>query len=88
MQVQTEVGWARLSAWSGRAVERKAIAYAQKALRTEAEKHLESSARPLINAEAAMSQLLTPVLQAAGIANPVVKLRLIPRQESAAEQSL
>ena len=78
MQVRTEVGWARLSARSGRTVERKAIVFAQEALRKEAEEHLATSPQPLINAELAMNQLLKPVLTAAGVKNPVVKLRLIP----------
>ena len=78
MQVRTEVGWARLSARSGRTVERKAIIFAQEALRKEAEEHLATSPQPLVNAEQAMNQLLKPVLLAAGMNNPVVKVRLIP----------
>lgn len=78
MQVRTEVGWARLSARSGRTVERKAIVFAQQALRDQAEEHLASSAQPMVNAERAMNQMLAPVLQAAGVRNPVVRLRLIP----------
>ena len=85
MQIQTEVGWARLSARSGRTVERRAIVFAQEALRKEAEEHLTTSSQPLLNAEVAMGHLLVPVLQAAGIRNPIVKLRLIPNLSPGSE---
>ncbi len=78
MMVQTEVGWARMSARSGRTVERQAIIAAQNALRAEANAHLGRSAQPLLNTEAALQALLTPVLQAVGITTPRVRVRIAP----------
>ncbi len=78
MQIRTEVGWARLSARSGRTVEREAIMFAQKALRNQASEHLQTSGQPVLNTQQALEQLLSPVLQAAGISNPVVRFRIAP----------
>lgn len=78
MQIQTDVGWARLSARSGRTVERKAIMFAQQALKDQAGNHLQTSGQPVLNTQQALEQLLTPVLRAAGIANPVVRFRIAP----------
>lgn len=75
MEVQTEVGWARLHSWSGQAVEHKAMVVAKDALRAEAEGHLETSPQPLRNTEAALSRLLVPALKAAGVSDPVIRFR-------------
>jgi Protein of unknown function (DUF4230) len=78
MMVHTEVGWARLSARSGRTVERQAIVAAQNALREEANAHLDRSTQPLQNTETALQALLAPVLQAVGITTPRVRVRIAP----------
>ncbi len=78
MMVRTEVGWARMSARSGRTVERQAIAAAQEALREEANAHLARSPQPVLNTEVALQTLLTPVLQAVGITTPRVRVRIAP----------
>ena len=78
MMVQTEVGWARMSARSGRTVERQAIAAAQDALREEANAHLARSTQPVLNTEAALQALLAPVLQAVGVTTPRVRVRIAP----------
>ncbi len=75
MQIQTEVGWARLHSRSGQAVEKKALAEAKNALEAEAVAHLQTSPQPLQNTEAALSRLLVPVLEAAGISNPTIRFR-------------
>ncbi|MDZ4701581.1 MAG: DUF4230 domain-containing protein [Rhodothermales bacterium] len=78
MMVHTEVGWARMSARSGRTVERQAIVAAQDALRREANAHLDRSTQPLLNTEAALQALLAPVLQAVGITTPRIRVRIAP----------
>lgn len=78
MQIQTDVGWARLSSRSGRTVERKAIMFAQQALKDQAGQHLQTSGQPVLNTQRALEQLLIPVLRTAGIANPVIRFRIAP----------
>ncbi len=78
MMVQTEVGWARTSARSGRTVERRAVIAAQHALREEAVQHLQRSPTPLLTTEAAFQTMLAPVLAAAGITDPHVRIRIAP----------
>ncbi len=75
MQIQTEVGWARLHSHSGQAVERKALIEAKNALEAEAVEHLRTSPNPVQNTEAALSRLLVPVLEAAGVSNPTIRFR-------------
>ena len=75
MQIQTEVGWARLHAWSGQEVEREALIIAKDALEAEAVGHLRTSLQPAKNTEAALSHLLVPVLTAAGVSNPIIHFR-------------
>ena len=78
MEIQTEVGWARLHSRSGRSVERRAMIEANKMLRVEAEKHIQVEVQPLLNTENALRQFLTPVLRQAGVSNPLVKCNLVP----------
>lgn len=75
MQVQTDVGWARLHSWSGQAVEQKAMTIAKDALEAEAVSHLQTSTQPAYNTETALSRLLIPALEAAGVSNPVIRFR-------------
>ncbi|MFK7844773.1 MAG: DUF4230 domain-containing protein [Rhodothermales bacterium] len=75
MQVQTDVGWARLHSWSGQAVEQKAMTVAKDALEAEAVSHLRTSMQPAYNTEAALSRLLVPALEAAGVGNPTIRFR-------------
>lgn len=70
MEVQTDVGWARLHRSSGRRVEQRAIQAVQRALREQGGAHIQSSTQPRINTAEAMKALLTPVLEAAGIDRP------------------
>ncbi len=78
MEVQTEVGWARSQAGSGREVEQKAIRLLRDALREQGEKHLGDSAQPRINTARALQKLLTPVLEAAGLPSPQFRFRIGP----------
>lgn len=72
MEVQTEVGWARLYARSGRAVEQEAIRLMETALRRQGEAHLADSDQPRRNSAEALERLLEPALAAAGVADPRV----------------
>ena len=73
MEVQTTVGWARLYRSSGRHAEREAVTAAADALRRQGERHLADALQPRVNTATALEKLLIPVLQAAGIADPVVR---------------
>ncbi len=75
MEIQTEVGWARLHSYSGKTVERKALVIAKDALEAEAVEHIATSPQPAYNTEAALSRLLVPVLKAAGVSNPTIRFR-------------
>lgn len=75
MQVQTEVGWARMHARSGHAVERKAVVIAKDALEAEALSHLQTSPQPTYNTEAALSRIVVPVLDAAGFPNATIRIQ-------------
>lgn len=78
MQVQTEVGWARLQSRSGKQVERRAMIEAQNTIRGEAQRYLSSNPQPLINTERVLESLLVDVLKRTGIANPVIKCQIAP----------
>lgn len=66
MEVETEVGWARLPA-SARSAERRAIGELSNALRRQGEGHLQTAMQPRLNTARALEQLLVPVFGAAGL---------------------
>ncbi len=75
MEVQTEVGWARLHSRSGQATEKRAMVIAKEALEAEAISHLETSPQPVFNTESALSRILVPALESAGITDPKIRFR-------------
>ncbi len=75
MEVQTDVGWARLYARSGRVVEQEAIRLMEVALRRQGEAHLADSDQPLRNSAEALEDILVPALRAAGVQQPLVTVR-------------
>jgi hypothetical protein len=75
LEVQTRVGWARLRS-SGQEVERAAVRHLTEALRGQGDAHLRDSIQPRVNTARALEELLTPVLQAAGAADPQFRFRL------------
>jgi hypothetical protein len=78
MEIQTDVGWARTHAGSGQTATRAAIILAQDVLRQQAESHLSTSNQPRINTATALQDLLTPVLQSAGLDDPQFSFRIGP----------
>lgn len=75
LEVETELGWARLPA-SARSAERRAIGELNAALRRQGETHLSQAMQPRVNTARALEQLLVPVLQAAGIESPQLRFEL------------
>lgn len=71
MQMQTEVGWARLQAYSGRALEQLAIRRLPEEFRRVASERMKSNNQPMKNTELALRKTLAPVLKSVGIENPV-----------------
>lgn len=78
MEVQTEVGWARLQSSSGREVEQRAIRLIRDALREQSEVHLSRSVQPRVNTARAIQKLLTPILQVAGMEDPRFRIQIGP----------
>lgn len=78
MEVETEVGWARLHASSGQRVEQRAIRQVRRALREQGEQHLARSTQPRIHTAEALEQLLAPVLEAAGLPHPRFRFQIGP----------
>lgn len=76
MEVETDVGWARLYARSGRRVEQRAVAFVQDALREQGTAHLRDSTQPRVHTAEALADLLVPVLQAAGLEEPRLQIAL------------
>ncbi len=72
MEVQTEVGWARLYSRSGRAVEQEAIRLMETALLRQGRAHLADSDQPRRNSAQALERVLLPALTAAGVDDPSV----------------
>lgn len=75
MEVETDVGWARLPS-SARAAERTAVAHLGDGLRRQGEAHLRDSAQPRINTARALQAMVTPVLTAAGMNEPRIRFLL------------
>jgi hypothetical protein len=78
MEVETSVGWARLHARSGQRAEHTALRHVQEALRRQADAHLESSTQPRLNTAQALTTMLTPPLEAAGLAAPRFRFQIGP----------
>jgi len=74
MEVQTDVGWARLYSSSGRAVEQEAIRLMEAALRAQGEAHLADAGQPRLNSNAALEAVLIPALVAAGVDDPRISV--------------
>lgn len=78
MEIQTDVGWARLQSSSGREVEQKAIRLVRDALQEQSETHLRRSVQPRVNTARAIRKLLTPILQVAGVEEPRFRIQVGP----------
>lgn len=76
MEVETSVGWARLDISSGRRVEQQAIRSVRDALEHQAAQHITRSVQPRVNTARAIETMLIPILQAAGIEEPHVTIRV------------
>ena len=66
MEVETEVGWARTHAHSGRQTTQQALTFAHEALREQGTTYLAESTQPRLHTAEALQRMLTPVLEAAG----------------------
>lgn len=75
LRIWTQKGWLRTPA-SVDKVERTAIARLDDALRNQATSHIATSTQPHINSAEALRRMLTPVLVAAGIAQPVFRFSI------------
>lgn len=76
-QVRTDAtGWARLDAARSGDVAARALREAQRRMRTQAGRHLFDAEAPRVNAARAVARMLTPALQAAGVAAPRYRIRL------------
>lgn len=78
MEVQTSVGWARMQGSSGRRVEQQALRRVREAMQEQGQAHIGRATEPRINTAAALKQLLTPVLQAAGLPSPRFRFKVGP----------
>jgi hypothetical protein len=79
MEVQTDAGWRQLEPDAGQRQEQRAMEGAQEALRSQAERHLGTSAQPRINTAQAIESLLRPILQAVGMPDPQFRFHIGPR---------
>ena len=79
MEVETDVGWARLHSRSGRTTEHRAIGLVDDVLRTQGSAHLADSDQPGLHTARSVAALLRPVMQAAGLDPSAVVVRVGPR---------
>ncbi len=75
-EMRTDVGWARLHESSGQEMEALVLGRIRPAMRETAERHLGRSETPRMNTAEALVRLLTPPLEAAGLASPRFRFRL------------
>jgi hypothetical protein len=75
MEVQTDVGWTRLPS-SGPEAERRALRHVNEALQQQGQAHLRNSVQPRVNSARALGIMLMPVLQAAGVPDPVLRFHV------------
>lgn len=76
MQVRTEAGWMRMYDNSRSHTRREALSVAQAALEEQGQQHLVDSRQPRHNTAQAMKVLLTPVLEATGVRDPVLHFKV------------
>jgi hypothetical protein len=76
MEVETEVGWLRLSGDAREEVQQRAIALVRSSMQAQAERHLADSEQPRINSAETLHELLRPAFVAAGIESPVFRFQL------------
>jgi hypothetical protein len=76
LEVETQRGWARLSAATQDQVRDRALSLVQGALAQQGQAHLQSSSQPGINTADALDSLLRPVLVAAGMDDPELRFRI------------
>lgn len=75
LEVETQRGWARLGS-TEQAVERRALAIVEGAMRRQAIAHLRTSYQSRINAARALERILTPALTGLGMEDPRFRFRL------------
>lgn len=75
LEVETQRGWARLGS-TEQAVERRALAIVEGAMRRQAIAHLRTSYQSRINAARALERILTPALMGLGMEDPRFRFRL------------
>ena len=76
VDIQTEVGWARLHRSSGQEMEQRALRAIRPTMRATAERHLANSETPELNTAEALARLLTPPLEAGGFSAPRFRFHL------------
>jgi hypothetical protein len=76
MEIETQRGWARLSAASVDQVRDRAVSLVQGALAQQGQVHLQNSSQPGINTADALDAMLRPALVAAGIPDPELRFRI------------
>lgn len=76
VDIQTDVGWARLHRSSGQETERRALRAIRPTMRATAERHLANSEAPELNTAEALVRLLTPPLEAGGVHAPRFRMHL------------
>lgn len=76
VEIETDVGWARLYRGSGREREQAALREVRPRMRAAAERHLSSDASgPSQNTARALVEMLSPVLRSAGVGDPLFRFR-------------
>lgn len=75
LEVETVRGWARLGSEED-AVERRAVAIVERAMRQQARAHLRTSYQSRINTARAMERMLTPALKGLGMESPRFRFRI------------
>ncbi len=76
LEIETSVGWTRLTDNSRTEVRDRALGLMQQNMRAQAVNHLRTSDQPSVNSADAMYALLRPVLQAGGMKNPRFRFRI------------
>jgi hypothetical protein len=76
MEIETQRGWARLSASTTDQVRDRAMSLVQGSLEEQGRRHIQSSTQPRVNTADALDAMLRPVLVAAGIENPELRFRV------------
>lgn len=75
LEVETARGWARMGSEQD-AVERRAVAIVERAMRQQAEAHLRASYQSRINTARALVRMLTPALKGLGMEAPRFRFRI------------